>query len=381
MHIDHNPAEWRISGGHGNDGYLADQLLSSLCEPNFVDHAWTQARRVARCESGSIPATQASKSVEQASIACQTGIEFHLLEDERPFMAGSMLNFAQLVEREDHKPYVRQYSTAGSRSVVVADLHYFEPTTVRREVTETVLSVHLMPVRLKAEIGGRQRETAEYTPGLFDLTPANTLYASERYDRGHALAISFPTDLISEALEEVAPGFTNSFGDLHERPHGSGLVAPLCRQIVAEVSDDSPMGPLYADTLVQSLILELYRRSCHTPAPCKADSHKLSPGVMSLIDEFIDQNTIATVELKELANVASLPSASFSRLFKQTTQQTPYQYVLQRRVQKARELIELSNLPLAQIAFQCGFASQSHMTDVFRTRLRTTPGKLRKDML
>jgi AraC family transcriptional regulator len=102
---------------------------------------------------------------------------------------------------------------------------------------------------------------------------------------------------------------------------------------------------------------------------------------MKLIDEYIDQNGAAVVEMRDLAAIAALPLASFSRLFKQTHGQSPYQYVLQRRIQKAYGLIDRSTLSLAQIAFQCGFSSQSHMTDVFRNKLGVTPGQIRRHLV
>ena len=56
---------------------------------------------------------------------------------------------------------------------------------------------------------------------------------------------------------------------------------------------------------------------------------------------------------------------------------TPYQYVLDKRIERAQLMIETTSLSLAQISFASGFSSQSHMTDVFRAKLGMTPGKVR----
>jgi AraC family transcriptional regulator len=51
----------------------------------------------------------------------------------------------------------------------------------------------------------------------------------------------------------------------------------------------------------------------------------------------------------------------FSRLFKESTGFSPHQYVIERRVQQAKELLGSTTLPIAEIALLCGFANQSHL--------------------
>ncbi|MEO0764266.1 MAG: helix-turn-helix transcriptional regulator, partial [Pseudomonadota bacterium] len=100
---------------------------------------------------------------------------------------------------------------------------------------------------------------------------------------------------------------------------------------------------------------------------------------MRLIDAFVDARCMAPVERRDLAGIAAMPVSTFSRLFKRTTGETPYQYVLRRRIARAAVLIRSDGRSLAQIAYDCGFASQSHMTDVFRAKLGVTPGRMRRD--
>ena len=56
-----------------------------------------------------------------------------------------MLNFRELIQRDDHEPFIKYYRTTGSEGVGVADLNYFRPTTVQRKVEEFVLAVQLTP--------------------------------------------------------------------------------------------------------------------------------------------------------------------------------------------------------------------------------------------
>ena len=63
----------------------------------------------------------------------------------------------------------------------------------------------------------------------------------------------------------------------------------------------------------------------------------------------------------------------FCRMFSASTGISPYQYVLKQRVAKTKDLLKNSKLPLADIAYECGFSSQSQMTQHFRKQVGVTP--------
>jgi AraC family transcriptional regulator len=68
----------------------------------------------------------------------------------------------------------------------------------------------------------------------------------------------------------------------------------------------------------------------------------------------------------------------FSRLFKQSTGHSPYQFVIKCRVERARELLLNSDLSIAQITYTVGFANQSHLTNHFKRMLGVTPKMVRQ---
>ena len=78
-----------------------------------------------------------------------------------------------------------------------------------------------------------------------------------------------------------------------------------------------------------------------------------------------------------LADKVGMGPHQFTTQFRKATGHTPYQFITELRVARARDLLEKTTLPLAEIAFRLGFSSQSHFTSVFRERLRTTPGTYR----
>ena len=291
-----------------------------------------------------------------------------------------MLTFDRLVERGDHKPHVHLFNTVGTRSVSVADLRYDKPTTVERTVSEFVLTVHLSPCVLEVDVAGRKRPRYAYKPGMLDLTPAHSNYSSQRFDGGRALAISIPKPVVSELLTEVAQEEVKEFSAVHARPQTSPLVAASATALADELKGGSGLGPLYADTLVQASVVELFRMSKLQPHLAISRDNKLCAATLRLIDDYIDAHADQALELSELASLAAMASSTFSRAFRRTTSLSPYQYVLRRRLTKAQEMIAGSTAPLAQVAFDCGFSSQAHMTSLFKAKLGVTPGEVRSQL-
>jgi AraC family transcriptional regulator len=80
------------------------------------------------------------------------------------------------------------------------------------------------------------------------------------------------------------------------------------------------------------------------------------------------------LSLPELAANVELSQFHFCRMFKKSTNLTPHQYVLQLRIERARDLLT-GRLPLAEIAAQLGFADQSHFGAVFKRFLGITPSE------
>ena len=76
---------------------------------------------------------------------------------------------------------------------------------------------------------------------------------------------------------------------------------------------------------------------------------------------------------------AGYSKAHFVRLFRRTTGTSPHRYVLHRRLEEARHLIVSTALPLAEVASETGFASQSHLNNAFVRRYGCTPGEARRE--
>lgn len=104
----------------------------------------------------------------------------------------------------------------------------------------------------------------------------------------------------------------------------------------------------------------------------------LSPHVLGSIVAFIDQNLTGRLTADRLSSMAGLGSAHFARLFKRSKNVTLHQYIILRRIERARTLLEETDLPVVEIAQECGFADQVHLTRFFSRIVGTSPASFRR---
>jgi AraC family transcriptional regulator len=130
---------------------------------------------------------------------------------------------------------------------------------------------------------------------------------------------------------------------------------------------------MYVESLANLFAIHLLRHYCAFPATIKKYDNGLPPYKLRQAIDYINANLDRKIKLDDLAGLLDLSQFYFCHLFKESTGVAPYQYVIQQRVKKARQLIKQNKLPLAEIALECGFSSQSQMTNHFRKYVGVTP--------
>lgn len=160
--------------------------------------------------------------------------------------------------------------------------------------------------------------------------------------------------------------------DLHFR---DDALAGVVRAMAREVAEGCPHGALYAQSLSMSVLLRL----AHTHGRSRRERGTLTVAQLRRVDECIADAATGGPTLTDLADAAGYSKAQFVRLFRRTTGTSPHRYVLQRRLEQARHLIATTALPLAEVASEAGFASQSHLNSAFVRCYGCTPGQARRD--
>src|SRR5262245_49901799 len=106
----------------------------------------------------------------------------------------------------------------------------------------------------------------------------------------------------------------------------------------------------------------------------------LPPRALRRVRDFIETHLEENISIQTLADVAGLSMCHFARAFKQSEGVTPHDFLVQRRVLRAQELLAGTDLPLSQIAVAVGFADQSHCARRFREHVGLTPSRYRWSM-
>ncbi len=154
----------------------------------------------------------------------------------------------------------------------------------------------------------------------------------------------------------------------------------IARCFLAEMQNDALGGRLYSETLATQLAIHLLRNYCTFPAQLKQYEGGLSGKQLKAVIRYIDANLAASISLKDLARISGLNSNHyFCHLFKQSTGVSPYKYVIEQRIEKVKQLLK-QDLPLVEIALECGFSDQSALSLTFRKCVGTTPRGYRRQL-
>jgi AraC-like DNA-binding protein len=231
-------------------------------------------------------------------------------------------------------------------------------------------------------LGRRWYRSGIYTRELA-CTPFTLDTLSARYERDHArwessggesIGLRLPTTFLARTLHEEAVSF-----DLETRH--DVVDETLTRHLLAladEVQAGFPNGRLYAEGLSISLVGWL---AAHHAARLRAEpmARGLSPLQRQRVETYIEAHLSSSLDVEKLALQADLSPYHFIRQFKKAYGTPPHAYVLQRRVEHAARLLKATPaISIVDVANDCGFASQAHLTDVFRRRLGTTPARWRR---
>ena len=96
--------------------------------------------------------------------------------------------------------------------------------------------------------------------------------------------------------------------------------------------------------------------------------------------EYINEHLRDELSLVELSKIAKLSPHHFAAAFKASTGISPHDYVIERRIDRARDLLRQKDKTISEIALAVGFSNQSHLTANFRRTMGMTPRKFRQSL-
>ncbi len=139
-----------------------------------------------------------------------------------------------------------------------------------------------------------------------------------------------------------------------------------------------PASSLFVDPIAKAIANRFIAINYHKPAydPGK-QRYQLTNRQMERVRDFVEANLDSDIRLEMMARVCGRSTEYFVRIFKATAGVSPYQYVLNLRIERAKALLGRDGPSIAEVALQCGFSHQEHLTRMFRRFTGVTPGRYR----
>lgn len=135
---------------------------------------------------------------------------------------------------------------------------------------------------------------------------------------------------------------------------------------------------LFAECVARKLALQILRSHPGLPTAQPVGATGLAPWKLRRVQDYIGGHLDRDMTLYDLATIARMSIFHFVRCFKQSTGFTPRQYVIRRRIEMAKGLLQDSDLDVGRIALAVGLRSQSHFADIFQRCTGMTPTRFRR---
>ncbi len=231
------------------------------------------------------------------------------------------------------------------------------------------------PIQARRTLDGRIHHE-RVVEGDIVITPAQVGHRSCWNAEHDFIVIAIASDVFARAVDESAEP-----SNVELVPHfatSDGLVLQIGLALKG-VLENNPQGSrLYAETMANALAVHLLQHYSARQPILRDYNGGLSRHQLRQVIDYINGHLDRDLGLAELAKIVQMSPHYFTRLFKQSTGLTPHQYVIHRRVERAKELLLNGELTIAEVAYSVGFANQSHLNRHLKRLLGVTPRHIRQ---
>jgi AraC family transcriptional regulator len=235
------------------------------------------------------------------------------------------------------------------------------------------------PMKLERHLDGRnRRESSAKGDVAFLPAEAPTMLRLGKDDRNQLLSYSylvFETDYLAELALSNGIGRPLDFIPAFATPD------PVLHEITAALASapgiKDPAANLFVESLFNAAAARILYNYAEVRYPLSGPPRLTDYQVRAAID-YIQDHVRDSLDLNSISRVAGISEFHFARLFKAATGATPFQFVTQVRMARAKELLRKTRLPISEIAERVGYQKPSHFSDRFRAVSGCGPDAYRK---
>jgi AraC family transcriptional regulator len=241
---------------------------------------------------------------------------------------------------------------------------------------EHVLAMTLRPGSMEMGLQRSAMRRITFDAGLMGLCPPQFEQWIGSSDMAHV------TMSISDAALMAASDSTG--GKVELRPECE-LVDPQLRALAMVVDVERtagfPGGRLFLDSVEQALAISLVVGRAVRDRSVRTYRGGLGRARLRRVDELVHARLEDELTLSELAESVGLSTAHFSAMFRQSTGETPHQFVMRKRIERAKAMLRAAEVRVLDVAVACGFKTQQHFARVFRWKCGSSPTEYRRQVL
>jgi AraC family transcriptional regulator len=224
-------------------------------------------------------------------------------------------------------------------------------------------------------VDGEKSQTTPLAAGTVFIYALRQLVWHQRNQPSEWIHITFDSEFLSRVALES--GLSENIQIHYQAFFVDSTILYVAKLLRTEILNEGLAGNLFVESLRNLLAVHLLRHHRAIEKPLDFKETSLSLSQLHQVKEYIEEHLSEELSIASLAAIALMSEFHFARAFKATIGESPHRYVVQRRIERAKVLLSVTQLAIAEIAYRVGISNQSHFTAQFRKIVGVTPKQYR----
>lgn len=239
-------------------------------------------------------------------------------------------------------------------------------------ISKPLVSVAFAPQEQTTwRVDGGSSQTTPLPPGSVFLYSSREFVWSRWNRPTECVHMTLDPNLISRVAQDCS--LSSNIEIEYRAIFADPTILHLAQLFKSEILKGGIAGKLYTESLANVLAVHLLRNYSGALFKPVLQDESLDALKLNQLKEFIEEHLSEDLCIANIAAVAYMSPFHFARAFKAATGQPPHRYVTHRRIERAKILLSVTRLPIAEVANRVGFSNQSHFSAQFRRATGTTP--------
>jgi AraC family transcriptional regulator len=246
------------------------------------------------------------------------------------------------------------------------------------ELQSLLVAIHVGAAAKVSCRRGGVSHTGSAVHGDIDIIPAHTAARWEIHDQNDtALILSLPPSLLDVVAEEH--GFDSRHLEIRNRFQiRDAQLENIGWALKTEMESNYPSGRLYVESLAVSVASRLISAYSSITQLLPQQTGGLGGRRLKQTLAYIEDHLSEDLSLSQLASITGISASHFKTLFRESIGVPLHQYVIQRRIDRAKDLLMAGKLSIAEIALATGFSHQSHLARHMRRASGLSPRTMKR---